>query len=107
MDESAADEDVAEGAGEGVLCCGIRTQTTHHPRLVLQMRSCSRGLERVSVYVVRRRWWMARLSMRDQAVLGFDCGDGVRCFCFWSWWVGASRAGMLGIEERIVRFEGS
>jgi hypothetical protein len=77
MDERVADEDLVErGAGEGVslpvsCVCGMRTQIIHHPRLVLQVRSSSRGLERVSVYVVKRRWWMPRLSMRDKGVLGF------------------------------------
>lgn len=114
MDERAADEDVVErGAGEGVCVpvscvCGMRTQMIHHPRLVLQVRSSSRGLERVSVYVVKRRWWMARLSMRDKGVLGFGWeGDGVRGL--FSRWCedGDPRDGMLGIEDRIVRLEGS
>jgi len=66
VDESAADEDVVEGAAGGVpgpesgpvvgsCVWGMRTQTIHHPRLVLQVRSSSRGLERVSMYVVKRR----------------------------------------------------
>ena len=67
--DSAADEDAEErpcGRFEGVGGCGMRTQTIHHPRLVLQVRSSSCGRERVSMYVLRRRWWMARLSTRDQ-----------------------------------------
>lgn len=88
MDDRAADEDAVERGAAGVLgpesglgpCVwGMRTQTIHHPRLVLHVRSSSKGLERVSMYVVKRRWWIARLSMRDQAVPGFDWdGGGLR-----------------------------
>jgi hypothetical protein len=66
-DERATDEDAVDSeGGSGLDCCGMRTQTTHHPRFVLLVRSSSCGLERVSMYVDRRRWWIAKLSRRDQ-----------------------------------------
>lgn len=49
-EESAAEEGVLEVVGtcEDGLLGGIRSQTIHHPRLVLQVRSNSCGRERVS-----------------------------------------------------------
>lgn len=61
MEDNAAEEEAVDG-----VVCGMRTQTTHQPRLVLLVRSSSWGRDRVSVYVDRRRWCVARLSMRDQ-----------------------------------------
>lgn len=83
-EESAADDGVREvvvAGCDGVVGWGMRSQIIHHPRLVLQVRSSSCGRERVSMYVDRRRWWMARLSTRDQgdALVGLEGdGEGVR-----------------------------
>ena len=110
-DERATDEDVVDSEGRWFGVCGMRTQTTHHPRLVLLVRSSSCGLGRVSVYVERRRWCIARLSRRDQgwkAGEGDVDGEGERAGdwgCWGDW--GMLRAGMFGIDERIVRFDGS
>lgn len=71
----------------------IRTQTIHHPRLVLDVRSISRGRARVSMYVLISWWWMLMHSIRGQ---GCMLVSGV-----------AARSGMLGIEERMVRVVGS
>jgi hypothetical protein len=80
MVESATDEDADERAWDwwiGVFGGGMRTQTIHHPRLVLQVRSSSWGRGRVSMYVDRRRWWIAMLSTRDNdGVLGGRDGEG-------------------------------
>lgn len=80
MVESATDEDADERAwdrGIGVFGGGMRTQTIHHPRLVLHVRSSSWGRGRVSMYVDRRRWWIAMLSTRDNdGVLGGRDGEG-------------------------------
>lgn len=54
MEESATDEEVVERVGPvcgdgGWGCGGMRSQTIHHPRLVLQVRSSSWERERVSM----------------------------------------------------------
>ena len=64
----------------------------------------------MSACVDRRRWWIARLSTRDQGggVAAWE-GDGERAGEL----VGSvegevmSMLGMLGIEERMVRLDGS
>lgn len=81
--------------GSGVSVGDIRTHTIHQPRLVLHVRSISRGRARVSRYVLNNWWWILMDSRRDQGLL-FGCDT-----------VYAARSGMLGMEERIVRFEGS
>lgn len=44
----------AAGVWSGSDCWSwIRTHISHHPRLVLHVRSVSRGRERVSIYVLR------------------------------------------------------
>jgi hypothetical protein len=110
MDDRATDEEATERAvGVWDVLWGMRTQTTHHPRWVLLVRSSSCGRARVSVYVDRRRWWIARLSMRDQG-----CGDedgegeveGERVEESGECGVMAT-LGIFGIEERMVRFCGS
>lgn len=112
IDERATDEEVADSAvGVWVVLCGMRTQTTHHPRWVLLVRSSSCGRDRVSVCVDKRRWWIARLSMRDQD--GVDDwegeGDGERAGELVGWVEGEVMfmLGMLGMEERMVRLDGS
>lgn len=113
MDERAADEEVADSAvGVWAVLCGIRTQRTHHPRWVLLVRSSSCGRDRVSACVDRRRWWIARLSTRDQGG-GVEAwegeGDGERAGELVRWVEGEvmSMLGMLGMEERMVRLDGS
>lgn len=113
MEESAAEDEGEDRAGGGSsVDWGMRTQRIHHPRVVLQVRSSSWGRERVSMYVVRRRWWIARLSMRDHfwawGRVGEGEGDGVRVGLEGPvGWVDEPRPGMLGIDDRIVRLEGS
>jgi hypothetical protein len=63
------------------------------------------------MYVERRRWWIAMLSTRDHDGV-FGVWDGEGDGVLWAWEVsfgrvGVPRQGMLGIEERIVRFDGS
>lgn len=48
---------------------------------------------------------MARVSRRDNGSFGF--GDGVRGFVSFGFVDEGPGVGMLGIEERIVRFDGS
>lgn len=56
MNERAVDEELVDNAvGVWFVLCGMRTQTTHHPRWVLLVRSSSCGRDRVSVYVDRRQ----------------------------------------------------
>ena len=86
---------VASLMGLGVSVGDIRTHTIHQPRLVLHVRSISRGRARVSRYVLNNWWWILMDSRRDQGLL-FGCDTAY-----------AARSGMLGIEERMVRFEGS
>ena len=76
----------------------IRTQTIHHPRLVFEVRSISRGRARVSMYVPISWWWILMHSIRGQGCCMLVV-SGVA--------VGAARSGMLGIEERMVRLVGS
>lgn len=52
--------------GSGVSVGDIRTHTIHQPRLVLHVRSISRGRARVSRYVFKSWWWMLMDSRRDQ-----------------------------------------
>lgn len=111
MDERATDEEVVDSAvGVWVGLCGMRTQTTHHPRWVLLVRSSSCGRDRVSVCVDRRRWWIARLSTRDQGGWVDDWeGEGVRDGELVGWTEGEVMLmlGMFGMEERMVRLDGS
>lgn len=110
MDDRAAEDEGEDRAGGGDSDWGMRIQRIHHPRVVLQVRSSSWGRERVSMYVVRRRWWIDRLSMRDHfwACGRVGEGDGVRGE--WDWpdgWEEEPSPGMLGMDDRIVRLEGS
>lgn len=110
MDERATDEEVVDRAvGVWVGLCGMRTQTTHHPRWVLLVRSTSCGRDRVSVCVDRRRWWIARLSTRDQGGWVDDWErEGVRDGELVGWAEEVTlMLGMLGMEERMVRLDGS
>lgn len=86
---------IASLMGSGISVGDIRTHTIHQPRLVLHVRSISRGRARVSRYVFKSCWWILMDSRRDQGLL-FGCATAY-----------AARSGMLGMEERIVRFEGS
>lgn len=116
MVDMAVDEGI-DGRVEAGVVAGLegesRTQTIHHPRLVLQVRSSSWGRERVSVYVVKRRWWMARDSTRDKGggnPEGEGDGDERRDggdLGVWDGVVEVLRFGMLGMEDRMVRFDGS
>ena len=111
MNGREADEELVDNAvGVWFVLCGMRTQTTHHPRWVLLVRSSSCGRDRVSVYVDRRQWWIARLSTRDHGG-GFDGGegDGERAGELGGWVEEevVFTLGMLGMEERMVRFDGS
>jgi hypothetical protein len=63
------------------------------------------------MYVERRRWWIARLSTRDEGGV-VDGRDGGGEGVLGAWGVSFARGrvpkpGMLGIEERMVRFVGS
>lgn len=63
------------------------------------------------MYVERRRWWIARLSTRDHGGV-VDGRDGEGEGVLGAWGVSFARGtvpklGMLGIEERMVRFAGS